>query len=375
MFLNFMTTRSPSFMNSYNIQRDEGMTTTNVESIITQVDKNSATIEMKHYEKKEISYGKDGKISKLEEKLDVEDVTVDSDLKITRKSKSSLQRFLSKNLFSQLFCCLAPSIDSSSTKLKPLQHETPIPIPPTPIKARIDNASDQASEQQSQLAKQEDSHSPVPHKIRKPSKVKRHSASVQRKEEAQRWLLPEPKPEHKNKKTLVLDLDETLVHSSFKPVKGADFIVQVEIERVIHNVYVCKRPGVDEFLQEVGKLFEVVVFTASLSKYADPVMDYLDPSRVISGRLFREHCTYMHGNYVKDLSRLGRDISQVIIVDNSPCCYQLQPENAMAIVSWFDDPTDSHLNDMLPWLYKVANENNVFETLEEYKHANSPQFS
>ena len=76
-------------------------------------------------------------------------------------------------------------------------------------------------------------------------------------------LLPPPST---TKKCLVLDLDETLVHSSFKPVDVSDFTIQVEIENHVYTVYVLKRPGVEEFLNKVAEWFEVVVFTASLAK-------------------------------------------------------------------------------------------------------------
>ncbi len=89
---------------------------------------------------------------------------------------------------------------------------------------------------------------------------------------------------------LVLDLDETLVHSSFKPIPNADFVISIELESVIHRVYVRKRPGVDHFMREVGEKFEVVIFTASLAKYADPLLDILDRGRVVKARLFREAC-------------------------------------------------------------------------------------
>lgn len=79
-------------------------------------------------------------------------------------------------------------------------------------------------------------------------------------------LLPSIRPEHKGRKCLVLDLDETLVHSSFKILHQADFTIPVEIEGQYHNVYVIKRPGVDQFMKRVGELYEVVVFTASVSK-------------------------------------------------------------------------------------------------------------
>ena len=76
-------------------------------------------------------------------------------------------------------------------------------------------------------------------------------------------LLPPPKT---TKKCLVLDLDETLVHSSFKPVEQSDFTIQVDIENHLYTVFVLKRPGVEEFLKQVAEWFEIVVFTASLAK-------------------------------------------------------------------------------------------------------------
>nr|XP_005162203.1 carboxy-terminal domain RNA polymerase II polypeptide A small phosphatase 2 isoform X2 [Danio rerio] len=79
-------------------------------------------------------------------------------------------------------------------------------------------------------------------------------------------LLPAVTSHDQGKICVVIDLDETLVHSSFKPISNADFIVPVEIEGTTHQVYVLKRPYVDEFLQRMGELFECVLFTASLAK-------------------------------------------------------------------------------------------------------------
>jgi len=83
---------------------------------------------------------------------------------------------------------------------------------------------------------------------------------------------------------LVLDLDETLVHSSFKPPTARepppDIVLPVDIEGRICNVFVVVRPGGLKFLSEVAKYYEVVIFTASLSKYADPLMDIIDQKRV-----------------------------------------------------------------------------------------------
>ena len=103
-------------------------------------------------------------------------------------------------------------------------------------------------------------------------------------------------------KTLVLDLDETLVHSQFNQVGSPDYTIPVDIEGRISNIFVMKRPGAEYFLQEMAKYFEVCIFTASLSKYANPLMDILDPEGLCTGRLFREHCNYLDRVYVKDMS-------------------------------------------------------------------------
>ncbi|KAJ6609846.1 NLI interacting factor [Mycena sp. CBHHK59/15] len=167
-------------------------------------------------------------------------------------------------------------------------------------------------------------------------------------------LLPPISPQHLGRKCLVLDLDETLVHSSFKSIQQADYVVPVEIEFNWHNVYVIKRPGVDNFLKKMGEIYEVVVFTASLSKYADPVLDKLDIHQVVTHRLFRESCYNHKGNYVKDLSQLGRPIADTIIIDNSPASYIFHPNNSVPVSSWFNDPHDTELTDLVPFLTDLA---------------------
>jgi len=172
-------------------------------------------------------------------------------------------------------------------------------------------------------------------------------------------LLPKHHPDDVGKKCLVLDLDETLVHSSFRAVPGADFVIPVQIEDVVHFVYVAKRPGVDEFLIEMAKHYEIVIYTASLNKYADPLLDLLDPHRTIRCRLFRESCVYYEGNYVKDLSLLDRDLCQSIIVDNSPSSYIFHPENAIDCSSFIDDPQDRELDQIAAFLKGVKDVKDV----------------
>ncbi|TFY72138.1 hypothetical protein EVG20_g878 [Dentipellis fragilis] len=179
-----------------------------------------------------------------------------------------------------------------------------------------------------------------------------------------RPLLPPIAPQHAGRKCLVLDLDETLVHSSFKSIQQADYVVPVEIEYHWHNVYVIKRPGVDNFLKKMGEIYEIVVFTASLSKYADPVLDKLDVHHVVNHRLFRESCYNHRGNYVKDLSQLGRPTGDTIILDNSPASYIFHPNNAVPVSSWFNDPHDTELTDLCPFLADLATVDDIRGVLD-----------
>ena len=158
-------------------------------------------------------------------------------------------------------------------------------------------------------------------------------------------------PKSSSKKTLVLDLDETLVHSQFLPFSiQSDVILKIDIENQIHDIHVLIRPGVQTFLNRLSKLYEIVIFTASVSKYADPLLDILDKDNNCSFRLFREHCSMMGMTYIKDLNKLGRNLKDVIIVDNSPLSYTFNKENGIPILTWFNDKNDKELDYLLPIL-------------------------
>lgn len=130
-------------------------------------------------------------------------------------------------------------------------------------------------------------------------------------------------------------------------------------------------------MKRVGELYEVVVFTASVSKashnsscpvniqgyvtdnaqYGDPLLDQLDIHRVVHHRLFRESCYNHQGNYVKDLSQIGRELKDTIIIDNSPTSYIFHPQHAVPISSWFSDAHDNELLDLIPVLEDLAGAN------------------
>ena len=138
--------------------------------------------------------------------------------------------------------------------------------------------------------------------------------------------------------TLVLDLDETLVH-------------YIEEE---NRAYVQVRPYADYFLTEMGKYFEIVIFTAAAEDYADIVLNELDKNNSINFKLYRKHTEQINGIFIKDLSKLGRDISRVIIIDNNKDNFSLQPENGLHICAFVGDQNDDELYYLKEDLMKIV---------------------
>ena len=186
------------------------------------------------------------------------------------------------------------------------------------------------------------------------------------------YLLPEQPPHLSGRATLVLDLDETLIHSSPEPLPGWDFTVPFAAEEGPQLRYVKKRPKLDLFLTSVSDLFEVIIFTASTQNYASAVIDKIDQNRLIHNRMYRDACILRPDGFIKDLRRLNRDLRKVIIVDvcptqNTPLAYSLQPANAIPISTWLSDDSDTDLAQLLPLLEQLAEEDDVVQALMRLK--------
>ena len=164
-----------------------------------------------------------------------------------------------------------------------------------------------------------------------------------------------------NKKTLVLDLDETLVHSSTeKPFPNQkNIILNLKIKNKPYKIYAILRPYLDFFLKEMSVYYNLYIFTASLSQYSTALLNILDKNRLIIRSFNREHCQYKFGLYFKDLSIFNIDYKNIIIIDNNPVSYALNKSNGIPIQTWIDDPHDKELIKLIPLLKYLSKVDDV----------------
>ncbi|CEG36520.1 mitochondrial import inner membrane translocase subunit tim50 [Plasmopara halstedii] len=155
------------------------------------------------------------------------------------------------------------------------------------------------------------------------------------------WPIPQVPADTPPVPVLVLDLEDTLVHSEWSRKHGWRH---------------AKRPGVDEFLETLCQYYEIVIFSQNYG--AEEIVQKLDPKQCALHILSRDATRYLNGAHVKDLANLNRDLKQVVILDDDPAAYQLQPENAIPIKPFTNgrDRDDHALKDLIPFLKALASE-------------------
>ena len=148
-----------------------------------------------------------------------------------------------------------------------------------------------------------------------------------------------PPIDSKYKYTLVLDMDETLIHFFFTHINGMFFV----------------RPFCFDFLNELNELYEIITFTAGTKDYADNILNQLDINGdIIKYRLYRQHTSIVGCNVYKDLSKIGRDLSKTIIIDNLRDNFKMQPNNGIFIKTWTSDINDTQFRDLKKVLKEIV---------------------
>jgi len=195
--------------------------------------------------------------------------------------------------------------------------------------------------------------------------------------------LPKRDSNTKHKKTLVFDMDETLIHCNESTDMPADVVLPIifpngEVVQAGINV----RPYALEILRELSSYYEIVVFTASHACYANVVLDYLDPhEQYIQHRLFRDSCVVTEeGVHIKDLRVIGnRNIKDVILIDNAAYSFGFQIENGIPIIPFYDNKADQELRHLIPYLKFLSSVEDLREInrqtfrLHHYAHHDTPE--
>ena len=155
----------------------------------------------------------------------------------------------------------------------------------------------------------------------------------------------------------MLDLDETLAHFKEKNNGNSNGVLRI-------------RPGINEFLEEVGKYYELIIFTTATQDYADTLIDAIEEDKIyFEHRFYRNHATIINNDFVKDLRRIGRPLDKIIIIDNMPQNFRLQKENGIMIKPfWGEDNYDTVLFDLIPILVNIAKDGgDIRKGLVKYK--------
>ena len=184
-------------------------------------------------------------------------------------------------------------------------------------------------------------------------------ASIILRDNAEFKSVPPPYLHTHNQKpySLILELDETLVYFKVNPTNQNEGVLKV-------------RPGVMEFLEEVDKFYELIIFTCSTQDYANLLIEAIEENKIyFEHRLYRQHTVIIDNEFVKDLTRIGRPLDKIAIIDNMPQTFRLQKENGINIKPfWGEDIYDTALINLAPILINIAEEGgDIRQGLAKYR--------
>lgn len=204
---------------------------------------------------------------------------------------------------------------------------------------------------------------------------------------------------NENKKILVIDLDETLIHTSFQKIKNPDLKIELDSntsnrKNTLDNnnsnntdasvskkveAYIRIRPGVDKFLSQMSKYYDIYVYSASSKNYLNTIIKNIDKNNIIKQCYCREDCImYVEDyeedfdkpnnkyNYIKDLKKINKDLRNIVFIDNNAISFKLQEKNGIPIKSWFDDYEDIELYKLIPILKNLSGFYDVREEISKF---------
>ena len=184
-----------------------------------------------------------------------------------------------------------------------------------------------------------------------------------------------------NKKILVLDLDETLIHSFFESLENPDFEININLYDEIkdiecNKIYVSKRPGLDIFFNELNKFYKIYIFSSSPQDYVSKITKEIDKNKIILKCFSKNDCLTVPGGdhyniYIKDLLKIDKDLSKIVILDDNITSFSLQTENGIPIKSWYGNKQDIELFKLIPLLKKLSNYKDVRKEIKKFVINNS----
>ena len=178
------------------------------------------------------------------------------------------------------------------------------------------------------------------------------------------------------KKNLVLDLDETLIHSFFNPIENSDFQLNIQIYDEINNkeynkIYIKKRPGLNIFLNELNKYYKIYIFSSSPEDYVSEIVKNIDKKRIIVKFFSKNDCLTIPGDddfgiYIKDLKKIDKDLSNILLLDDNITSFTLQTENGIPIKSWNGNDKDIELFKLIPLFKKLSYYKDVRKEIKKF---------